>query len=381
MRRWVLSCAATVLALGVGSPRAQGPVQQPPNAIMSSNPYAFEVEAHTRRLVWDAGSGLRSAKQYDVIEQIAERYRATKSRTPSGNWLNHFFHEGVRSRPAAKNGKTTPEEWSAWLSELRHWTTLAPKSPIAHITLASALHSKGWWHRGTGFAHTVTPEGWTKLKEYSSKARAVLDEAKQFAAVDPEWFVTRIIVALDLDEPDVKIQSLLSEGARLEPTYFYLHATFANRLLPRWGGNYRSLDAWMRSAANSVGASEGQALYVRLYWTVWGQFPEVFDQVILADVAAWERMKAGMRIIVDRYPSLWNTTQFLEFACFAGDQPFFQSMWTEFNRQKSGPILLSFRDAPVTFADYCRNPIARHRERLRYMGDGTESGAAAQKEL
>lgn len=55
----------------------------------------------------------------------------------------------------------------------------------------------------------------------------------------------------------------------LKPDYYPIHFAALRYLLPQWHGDAREMDSFVRKSMARTTASEGKALYTRLYWYLW----------------------------------------------------------------------------------------------------------------
>lgn len=315
------------------------------------NPLSVEAEKEVREGIRMAVGQMLNARNYEFLNRQAEQYRTTRSRTASGIWHLSSFHEGVRW-PTPYRPLRTDEAWAAWIAELEEHRRANPGAPWPHIALAGAWHSKAWWHRGTGWAQAVPPESWRLVEQSSRQAQKILLESKAVAAVDPQWYVGMLDGMKLKSRPRDEILGVLYEGVTREPFYFATHIAGGIGLLPKWGGDYETLDRWIQAAAKSTAASEGQSFYARIYWGLWGQDADLRG-VMASSPEKWARMKIGMIDTLRRYPSMHNTRQFLWFSCQVNDHEFFRVLWTENNRQMVGPTGLVVREHPMEPDVYC----------------------------
>lgn len=64
---------------------------------------------------------------------------------------------------------------------------------------------------------------------------------------------------------------------------------------------------------------DGKSLYARIYWFV-AQQRYGGSETFRSSSLSWETMIAGMDDILAKYPDDWNTNNFLNFSCIAGDR-------------------------------------------------------------
>ncbi len=262
------------------------------------------------------------------LEELAEHYRTTKERTPSGLWYLTFFHAGVerylgtiRSRP-----QTLPpgKRWVGSADEMHaeiinEWQAAFPDSPNPYLARVVMLRQQAWRIRGGSYADKVPEEAWRPFHEKLIAARDYLIKHREIAGQDPEWYRLRINTATELGEPTELVMDTLTQAIAAEPYHYQTYFAAARHFLPKWGGESEYITALANMAIESTAEKDGMSLYARIYWYVWGQSkdgPLIFHD---PDVS-WAKMTAGMDDILTNYPDNWNINNFLYFSCVAGDR-------------------------------------------------------------
>jgi hypothetical protein len=140
------------------------------------------------------------------------------------------------------------DEQSAFVEQLRNQ---ADADPWLLNLFEGRLHIRlAWDSRGSGWANTVTEEGWRGFHEHLEKARDSLTAAYKLAPQLPEPCVNMITVAMgageDLDEDEMTWFER-AEAAQLDNSDMY--SCMYNALLPRWGGSHAAIyDLGLRGA-------------------------------------------------------------------------------------------------------------------------------------
>lgn len=278
-----------------------------------SDRYASYSEHSTRQDIFAAVEDSLWNKRFDKLEALAQKFRREKSRTPSGLWKLSFFYEGVKRfyRGASSSGSTDPE------GTIKSWLNAYPNSATSHIAYAAMLNARAWEVRGTGYVSTVPKEAWKPLKEVVERAFVALQQSKEVAASDPQWYTEMAEIATFQDWPIDKFSALIDEALDREPLYFDTYFAAVNRYLPKWGGNADMVERFARAAVERTREAEGSALYARIYWSAsGGQYRDDLFEDSLAD---WAEMSRGIDDVVAKYPDRWNLSHFAYFACLAGD--------------------------------------------------------------
>ena len=248
-------------------------------------------------------------RRFDELEAMAAAFHARDARTPSGLWKLNYFYEGLR-----RFQKYMPRDPDR---QIDGWLAAKPESAAAHIGYAVMTLEQAWEIRGTGYASTVEPENWKPFHDAVERAGQHLMEYKAIADGDPHWYDAMLEVATLQSWDDAAFDALLHEGLDKEPLYYdlYFHAT--NRNLPKWGGSAEKVEVLARDALTRTRATEGSALYARIYWSADGGH---YRGRLFKDSAVdWEEMRAGVDDVLARYPDQWNINNFARFACLAQD--------------------------------------------------------------
>jgi tetratricopeptide (TPR) repeat protein len=94
----------------------------------------------------------------------------------------------------------------------------------------------GYYYRGTGFADTVTEEGWKKLKEYCDIAHKHFEKARKINPRFPEAARNLMAIAM-LGYSNKNEEAWFNLAIEFEPEYLWAYYTRQNGLRARWGGS------------------------------------------------------------------------------------------------------------------------------------------------
>jgi hypothetical protein len=203
--------------------------------------------------------------------------------------------------------------------KLEHYVEQFPKSAFAPIAQAMQMHLAAWRARGYGFASTVTPEGWQLFREHNQQAWRVIEAAKSTSDRLPVWYLEAISIATDIGLPSDEILALLHEGARRYPGYYPLYIPFMRQYAPRWGGDYRTADAFVRKEVAAKSNPDGEILYTQLYWLI-DQYEHGDPGFFEESQIDWSRMRTGFELLMKQFPNGKEIqANFVAFACRAGD--------------------------------------------------------------
>jgi hypothetical protein len=149
--------------------------------------------------------------------------------------------------------------------------------------------------RGSGFAHTVTDEGWEKYGERADLARSILQEVPNR---DPYWYFSMMVVALQQGWPKSRTKALLDESISFEPGFYHVYRQYANYLQPKWYGAEGDLEAFANAISQRIGGEEGEFVYFEIaslfYCGACGNSPNPADM-------EWRKIKDGYAALEHLY--------------------------------------------------------------------------------
>jgi hypothetical protein len=300
------------------------------------DPVFVEIDAYVARVRNDFLSA-----RFESLETEAADLRATKPRFGNGSWKIVAFYEAFTPL-----GEVADPVWEQFTGRFQAWLEARPQSVTARIAYAEFLTAYAWHARGTGYADTVTEEGWRKMAQRLDQAMEVLTEAREVpdAAPDPCWYLTALTVALGQGWPPEDYEALLADAHALEPEFWGFDAARAKSLLPRWYGEPGDWEAYAAAAAarpNGLGA-EG---YARIVLHLMGYYEHVFRQT----KASWPMTREGLEILLEKHPeSLDLRSRAALLAVMAQDQPYAKARFDDLGDR----YLPDVWPRPESFAHY-----------------------------
>ncbi|MDF2117728.1 DUF4034 domain-containing protein [Roseiarcaceae bacterium H3SJ34-1] len=260
-----------------------------------------------------AGQLLHS-KQYDDLDRLFEDARDPNALTASGTWKLRAIYRGTLPDFDAK---TDP---SALLAERLKWKEHSPRSAEAALSEVDYWYGYAWYARGSGYANTVTEDGWRLMRERLLTAHDRLIKSAAVASASPEFYRLHIDLGGAMGAPKDRILDAFREAVKKFPTYYVLYSVTARSLMPKWGGSWEMLDDFAKEAIELSRKTEGASFYARIYMTIAGEQREYTD--IFRDTrASWPLVKQGFEDMQARYPySAANRNSEASFACRADDK-------------------------------------------------------------
>ncbi|MEW6278355.1 MAG: DUF3859 domain-containing protein [Candidatus Eremiobacterota bacterium] len=227
-----------------------------PNVIPATVPLGPEadlLDLTSRELQKWQLLGLLEQERYLELEEVAEHFRL-------------HDRERLRWLYDAVSGDTqelNKREFEERRALLERWKKEVPDSATARVALGEFWIGYAWYARGSGYADSVTDEGWKRFGERIELADSLLDEAERLGCKDASLFNARLITERagqgrrERAEESVR-QSLAAEPKAIRP--YTLMATF---LLPRWHGEDGDILRFVRDEIKVTG-DRGVAVPVAL---------------------------------------------------------------------------------------------------------------------
>jgi hypothetical protein len=207
--------------------------------------------------------------------------------------------------------------WQAIQAQTAQWRSAYPASSLAVYTTAQAHINRGFFHRGNRMAIDVLPEKWPLFHGELKKASDILLAPESKVPRDAVWYAAALRLAqyqgVELDA----YARVVDEASTKWPNFHEIYFVAEGRMQPRWGGSNEAFDWLANLAAEKTKATDGMAMYARMYWIIAGNenVYTVFDSTL----ADWKKMKAGFDDLVKRYPHPRNYNAYARFACIARD--------------------------------------------------------------
>lgn len=205
---------------------------------------------------------------------------------------------------------------AAEIERVKRWSVAAAQpSVFAEFAALRLRYAFSWKARG-GASFSNTPnEQMRAFRDGMSGAEAALYRATAELRNTPMWHQLLLAVAGDLPASQTNMMSIFQDGVKRWPTNYDFHEVVLTRLVPRWGGSWEKVDAFITHHAALLAGSEQDAMYARLYAAVLlaiGDDPK-------ATRIDWNRMKRGLEALVKLYPDPHHANIAASFACYYGD--------------------------------------------------------------
>jgi hypothetical protein len=252
------------------------------------------------------------------LDRLFNDWSDTGIRMADGRWRLASYETGL------KNLFAPGANWEMTYKVIADWRKNAPQSRAAAFAEAIYWLQYGWMARGGGYAGSVTDDGWRLFHERLEKGQAVLLEAEAYAANSPLWGRVMVEIGTGLGWPRENLLAAAREAAAREKSYAQIYTATVNALTPKWGGDWKLVDAYIRDVEGNSAAVAGHEFYTRLYLFI-AEFSSPELDLFRDTPAQWPAMKAGFEDMMRNYPhSGGNLNLFAAYACVAGDRDTFR---------------------------------------------------------
>jgi Domain of unknown function (DUF4034) len=258
-------------------------------------------------------NNLIEATNYDKLDELAGTFRSSKECYANGAWKLNDIYAGL-----VPSDKASDDEWQNRIAALQDWADAKPDSITARVSLANVLVNFAWKARGSGWANTVSDEGWQSFGNRLHQAMKVLNAAENIKAQCPYSWTVRMRAALglqmDKDQFNDIFQQAINHDSDYEPSYLQR----AVYLMPRWYGGDGELEADLERSANQMGGDDGDMLYAQVVWGLHARASS--PNVIEENHFLWPRIDKGFAVIEKRFSnSLAAKSERACLAAYAGD--------------------------------------------------------------
>lgn len=265
-----------------------------------------EVFRETRRL--------RDARDTAGLEALAASLRSEAAiLDDSASLISRFYNAAVNvpeEEPAQSEAMAFYEKWAAD----------QPGSITAQICLADALTSYAWNARGSGYANTVSDEGWKLFTDRLARAWDILKTARSLPAKCPGWFSAAQTVALGQGWSRDDYMAMVDQAIADYPAYGEFYTNTCYWLTPRWYGERGDFEKWLALRADSYPPADRDRQYARFVWLA-DRMPVSGEIVFSPDRLDWDRTRHGFDLWLKDDPgNLLVRSEYARLAVLANDR-------------------------------------------------------------
>jgi hypothetical protein len=259
----------------------------------------------------DETFAMLESENYAKLEEITGNLRQARLGFYNGWPPIHVFYGNLSF------STTDASVWNKYIALLGKWAAAYPESPTPRIALANLYRDYAWEARGSGYADSVTTEGWKLFGERIEMAQGILNGAKAMKTEDAEAYYLQLILDKAMGHSRAEMESSFTKGLKLNPDFTPIYSAKAEYLLPRWSGGPGDWESYAAQAADRMGGDNGDILYMFIVRSVaYTEGSSLFNDSLLS----YPRMKKGFLAARARYPdNTWDLNSFCYFASIAGD--------------------------------------------------------------
>lgn len=255
---------------------------------------------------------------FDALEAANAKLKQERPARPDGASELELFRVGLSNviHNEGKHGELYLQELEALTLQ---WATEHPRSALAHTLYAATLVAHGWSYRGGGYVKDVPPEAWCDFHAYLGRAFDYLMAHGDVALTDSYAHATLISIGKGLSWDGKQMRAIAEDGLKRNPRDINLYFDLMITLLPKWGGDPKRLDQFIRSATDQTRAEFGTGMYSRLYSYAAEQ--EYGHTLFENSYVDWDKMKQSYKDMLERYPdSHGRRNRYAYMACLAKDK-------------------------------------------------------------
>ncbi|EJL77386.1 hypothetical protein PMI15_04708 [Polaromonas sp. CF318] len=217
-------------------------------------------------------------------------------------------------------------------ARVKEWQKQKPDSIFPAFANLRLQYALAWNARGSSYAKDVPGGGMQSFQQGLLQTEKSLLEARKEFQQTPIWQNLLLAVSLDAAEGKSDPNSIFEEGAKRWPNYYDFYEVALTRLVPKWGGSWEVVDAFIVGWAKQLQASEGESLYARLYASV------VFSGAAPSETRLdWPRMKRSLDDLIKRYPDPVHKNWAAALACAHGDSAYYKVSMQRIGAQEIRP--------------------------------------------
>lgn len=252
---------------------------------------------------------LYQSEQFSALENAINELVRTDGKFVSGQPKASAAYWAFRQQMPAP-GVATNE-----LERINRWRNQIPQSYYVVFAESRYWYAVAWNRRGSDYASNVRSESWNVFHTNLLRSESLLLQSPASLKDTPLWHNLLLAISQDSQEVKSNPEQVLATAASKWPQYYDFYEVRLTRLVPKWGGNWQSVNAFIVDWAKKQSKLEGNSLYARLYISMQSKNPVPTSEIKLH----WDELKDGFRDLVKRYPDPKFKNLFASYACLAGD--------------------------------------------------------------
>lgn len=294
------------------------------HAIVLFVPFALQAQECNSQLInWDdydrTLSNLSTAyhkESYALVESALNCLMHSKITFKSGkpgSVATYWFYRNEMPAPGADE---TDE------LRIRRWKQSVKNSPYADFAGLRLLYSQAWNARGTKYANETSEDQFRRFEQnLGLTEQAILSKANQ---LKDTAISHNLLMAVSLDAQNAKTSpaAVFEAGVSKWPNHYDFYEVFLTRLVPKWGGSWEKVDAFVSYWSEKLRRREKNSMYARLYYNV-----HLHNRVSPHDTRVdWNKLKSSLISLYTKYPVKTHYEVAASYACIFSDFAFYKQL-------------------------------------------------------
>lgn len=231
---------------------------------------------------------------YDLLDRASNELGFSRQKFPTGEYLFEALFYALDdametiSRSSTGAAQRFAEEWSRAKGD----------DGYARLMRAVVQYHEAWQARGTGYANTVTPEGWKLFFSKLEEANATLDSSSAKLKETGAWHALKLRLVFAHPKFKNDRMKVVQDATAAWPDYLAVYSIPMAYMHPRWGGTYELMEGVAQLALQKTRTEQGAAMYALVYED---QFRADCDCTLADSKVDWPTMKQGMRDVESHY--------------------------------------------------------------------------------
>lgn len=204
-------------------------------------PPDYPAEYRVRTVLFLFGRGKQFAKRVTTWPRLRKEAAAYVSQILRDPSVPPAMRRALFNEIRPLMGKRCGDSWEDALAIHEACKSVPQIDPwLLHMVAGVAYHELGWHHRGRGFAHTVSAEGWKLFSENLKKAAEHFTKAWELQPTCPEAADYMIKVAM-ADSSDQSPEQWWERAVAAQFDYMPAYYSLLWALRPRWLGSHEAM--------------------------------------------------------------------------------------------------------------------------------------------
>jgi hypothetical protein len=209
------------------------------------------------------------------------------------------------------------------ISILDYYAEQSPNSYLPFLAQGDFYTNYAWQARGSGYANTVSKEGWEKYGERLGVAEEFLLRAYELNPTDPRAPSELMTIAKALSYEPEEMEKWFKTAIAVDPRYYRPYTNKLNYLMPKWYGSKEEMFAFARQCSETSPAASRVGLILldahdEMFWRSGDTKEE--RKKYYQQPHVWGEIKVTYKEFLGKHPdSRWDRNFLAKSACRALD--------------------------------------------------------------